>query len=161
MQTFLPYPDFEKSVQILDSKRLGKQRVETFQVLNILLDRTETKGWRNHPVTLMWKGYEAALQVYQNYTIREWIKRGYKNTMQFENILIEAQLPSWFGNESLHRSHRANLLKKDWEYYFPFFKEDLVLINEVKEAMSTAKAQNKKPNEITPYYWPVQKEIVV
>lgn len=124
MQTFLPYPDFQKSIRILDSKRLGKQRVETFQVLNILLKRTETKGWRNHPVTQMWTGYESALQLYQNYTIQEWINRGYKNTMQFENLIIEARMPKWLGDERLHRSHRSNLLRKDYEYYSKFFDED-------------------------------------
>lgn len=124
MQTFLPYPDFQKSIRILDSKRLGKQRVETFQVLNILLERTETKGWRNHPVTQMWTGYESALQLYQNYTIQEWINRGYKNTMQFENLIIEARMPKWLGDERLHRSHRSNLLRKDYEYYSQFFDED-------------------------------------
>lgn len=136
MQTFLPYPDFKKSVQVLDSKRLGKQRVETFQVLNILLGRTTTKGWRNHPVTLMWEGYESALQLYQNYTIEEWIKRGYKNTMSFESLLLDAKLPPWFGDDRIHRSHRANLLRKNWEYYSPYFNEDPTM----------------------PYYWPVNKE---
>ena len=124
MQTFLPYPDLQKSIRVLDYKRLGKQRVETFQVLNILLERTETKGWRNHPVTLMWSGYESALQLYQNYTIQEWIDRGYKNTMQFENITTAIKMPSWFGNERLHRSHRSNLLRKDYEYYSQYFLED-------------------------------------
>ena len=138
MQTFLPFPDFKKSVEVLDSKRLGKQRVETYQVLNILLNRTDTKGWRNHPVTLMWAGYEAALQLYQNYTIEEWIKRGFKNTMQCENLLIEAQMPPWFGDDRLHRSHRSNLLRKNWEYYSQHFIEETNL----------------------PYYWPKQKVLV-
>jgi hypothetical protein len=33
--------------------------------------------------------------------------------------LIEDQvvLPKWFGNETFHSSHRANLLKKDPEFY--------------------------------------------
>ncbi len=135
MQTFLPYPDLQKSIRILDYKRLGKQRVETFQVLNILLDRTPTKGWRNHPVTLMWCGYEAALQLYQNYTIQEWIDRGYKNTMEFEIITINPQLPSWFGDDRVHKSHRSNLLRKDYEYYSKYFLED--------------------PN--LQYFWPVEK----
>ena len=124
MQTFLPYPDFKESVRVLDYRRLGKQRVETFQVLNILLDRTPSKGWRNHPVTLMWSGYEAALQLYQNYTIEEWINRGYKNTMQLE--IIDAELilmPPWFGLDRFHRSHRSNLLRKDYEYYSQYFDE--------------------------------------
>jgi hypothetical protein len=139
MQTFLPYPDFKKSVEVLDYKRLGKQRVETFQVLNILLGRTATTGWINHPVTKMWRGYEAALQTYQNYTISEWIKRGYKNTMQFENILIEVKMPLWFGDDRLHKSHRSNLLRKDWEYYSQFFKEDPSL----------------------PYFWPAEEKALV
>jgi hypothetical protein len=124
MQTFMPYPDMEKSIQVLDYRRLGKQRVETFQVLNILLDRTPTKGWRNHPVTRMWTGYEEALKLYQNYTINEWISRGYKNTMKLEEVTLEdVVMPSWFGVESFHQSHRSNLLRKDYEYYSQFFNE--------------------------------------
>jgi len=134
MQTFLPYSDLKKSIQVLDYRRLGKQRVETFQVLNILLERTETKGWRNHPVTKMWTGYESALQLYQNYTIQEWIDRGYKNTMQFENLITEVKMPKWLGDERLHRSHRSNLLRKDYEYYSQFFDE---------------------PNDLE-YYWPTK-----
>ena len=135
MQTFLPYADLQESVRVLDYRRLGKQRVETFQVLNILLDRTPTKGWRNHPVTVMWTGYESALQLYQNYTIQEWISRGYKNTMLLEEINIDSvAMPPWFGLEEFHRSHRSNLLRKDYEYYSQYFDED--------------------PN--LPYYWPAK-----
>ena len=124
MQTFLPYADLQESVRVLDYRRLGKQRVETFQVLNILLHRTPTKGWRNHPVTLMWTGYEAALQLYQNYTIQEWISRGYKNTMQLEQIDLDlVVMPHWFGLDEFHRSHRSNLLRKDYEYYSQYFDE--------------------------------------
>jgi len=124
VQTFLPYPDFIQSVKILDYKRLGKQRVETFQVLNILLDRTPTKGWRNHPVTRMWTGYEEALKLYQNFTILEWIDRGYNNTMKFEHVDHSAlKYPEWFGQEEFHKSHRSNLLRKDYEYYSQYFDE--------------------------------------
>lgn len=124
MQTFLPYADLQQSVEVLDYRRLGKQRVETFQVLNILLNRTPTKGWRNHPVTRMWTGYEEALKLYQNYTITEWIGRGYKNTMQLEEVDLQAVImPSWFGEEEFHRSHKSNLLRKDYEYYSQFFDE--------------------------------------
>ena len=54
MQTFLPRESFIESNQSLDYRRLGKQRVEAKQILNVLLNRTETKGWRNHPITKMW-----------------------------------------------------------------------------------------------------------
>lgn len=120
MQTFLPYPDFRDSAKALDYKRLGKQRVEAMQILKAL--RGETKGWVNHPATKMWKGYEAALGLYMNVMIREWIDRGYNNTMKlydFSNTeLIE--MPRWFGRNDFHASHRANLLRKDPEYYGQF-----------------------------------------
>jgi hypothetical protein len=133
VQTFLPYADFQKSVEVLDYRRLGKQRVESFQVLNVLLNRTQTKGWRNHPVTLMWTGYESALKLYQNITIREWIRRGYNNNMSNEEIEpCSAAMPIWFGNEEFHRSHRSNLLRKDFKYYSQYFDE---------------------PNDLE-YYWP-------
>ena len=36
MQTFLPYKSFEKSAKCLDYKRLGKQRIETWQIYSAL-----------------------------------------------------------------------------------------------------------------------------
>ena len=128
MQTFLPYSNFQNSVKVLDYRRLGKQRVETFQVLNILLDRTDSKGWRNHPVVTMWRGYEEALKSYQNATITEWILRGYNNNMKFEEVNPnKVILPPWFGSYNFHRSHRSNLLRKDFEYYSQFFSEPVDL----------------------------------
>ena len=86
MQTFLPHSSFKDTFKVLDYKRLGKQRVEAHQILNILLDRTKTKGWRSHPIVQMWKGYESALQLYFNLCVKEWIKRGYNNNMKLEYI---------------------------------------------------------------------------
>ena len=51
MQTFLPVTDFEESARLLDSPRLGKQRVETLQVL-LALELPEY-GWHSHPVVTM------------------------------------------------------------------------------------------------------------
>lgn len=62
MQTFLPYPDFTASGLVLDQKRLGKQRVETIQVLRGLTQ--PGYGWRHHPAVKMWAGYEEALVRY-------------------------------------------------------------------------------------------------
>lgn len=36
VNTFLPYPDFVKVAKLLDYRRLGKQRVEAKQIINIL-----------------------------------------------------------------------------------------------------------------------------
>jgi hypothetical protein len=120
MQTFLPYSDFQKSLEVLDYRRLGKQRVEAKQILNVLLDRTQTKGWRNHPIVRMWNGYEPALQLYHNLCIEEWINQGYNNNMLLETITDKIVYPPWFGNEKFHSSHRGNLLRKDYNYYSQF-----------------------------------------
>jgi hypothetical protein len=127
MQTFLPYASFQETVKILDYRRLGKQRVETFQILNILLHRTEAKGWKNHPAKIMWEGYEEALKLYQNITITEWVNRGYKNNMKLETVNGKVKMPPWLGDESFHKSHRSNLLRKDFEYYSQFFNEPIDL----------------------------------
>ena len=127
MQTFLPYKSFKNSLQALDWRRLGKQRVEAHQILNVLLERTDTKGWRNHPITKMWKGYEDALKMYFNLCVEEWVYRGYNNTMVLEDVpeYPGIKYPHWLGNKSFHSSHRANLLRKDYDYYHKFtWKED-------------------------------------
>lgn len=123
MQTFMPYPNFEKSLKTLDSRRLGKQRVEAFQILNILLNRTKTLGWRNHPAVKMWRGHANALKLYINTAIMLWIARGYKNNMKFEIIRGRVIFPKWFGNKKFHDSHKSNLLRKDRKHYFEFSKE--------------------------------------
>lgn len=125
MQTFLPYNDFKKSLAVIDDKRLGKQRVESFQILNNLLGRpkkdgTPYKGWTNHPCCVMWRGYENALKLYLNDSINEWVLRGRNNTMEHEIISGEIKMPWWMGFEDFHSSHRANLLRKDSEYYSKF-----------------------------------------
>lgn len=120
MQTFLPYPDIEKSMKVLDSRRLGKQRVEAFQILNIILNRTKTKGWRIHPAVKMWKGRANALKFYFNLAVREWISRGYNNNMNLEKIRGKTVFPNWFGNKKFHSAHKSNLLRKDKEYYSQF-----------------------------------------
>jgi hypothetical protein len=113
MQTFLPVHDFELSAMLLDWKRLGKQRVEAQQILNALL---AGGAWSNHPATRMWAGYEIALIEYKNAMIREWIRRGYKNTMEIIEVK-DFKLPPWFGDEKFHASHRSNLLRKDPIFY--------------------------------------------
>jgi len=121
MQTFLPYPNFLESAKCLDYKRLGKQRVEAMQLLNGLLDKTKN-GWRNHPCSRMWAGYRDALGFYMNCMIKEWIFRGYNNTMKLYELsqYQDIKYPHWLGYNILHSSHRSNLLRKDPAYYSKF-----------------------------------------
>jgi hypothetical protein len=122
MQTFLPYSDFKKSLESLDNKRLGKQRVEAYQIISAITGRTRKdgkpyKGWVSHPCSIMWKPYVNALRQYYNDSIDVWKSRGFKNTMEYELIEGEFILPHWLGCEELHSSHKANLLRKDYDYY--------------------------------------------
>ena len=122
MQTFLPYSDIHESLRVLDDKRLGKQRVETFQIINAItgrpkLDGTPYKGWLNHPCSVMWRNYVPMLKFYLNASIDEWVSRGFKNTMNKEIINEELIYPNWWGNEKFHDSHKSNLLKKYTEFY--------------------------------------------
>ena len=131
MQTFLPYPSFERSAAVLDYRRLGKQRVEAQQILNAI--DSSDYGWQNHPAVGMWRPYRDALVLYRNVMIGEWVSRGYNNTMPYL-CHDEPILPDWLGDERLHASHRSNLLRKDPEFYGQY--------------------DWAEPNDL-PYVWPV------
>lgn len=121
MQTFLPYADLSLSAACLDSKRLGKQRVEAMQIHNVVSGKRSNGGWLNHPAVLMWHGYADALAFYHNVIIDEWIQRGFQNNMPYLPIPSgEILFPDWFGDERVHSSHRSNLLRKDSYWYGQF-----------------------------------------
>ena len=121
MQTFLPYPSFTDSAQCLDRQRLGKQRVEAFQILKTLL---YGGGWKHHPAVRMWAGSEQCLVHYGIVICEEWRRRGYADTMihRFRDLAQNEVLtwPWWLGDARLHTSHRANLLRKLSEWYGAF-----------------------------------------
>ena len=116
MQTFLPYESFTKTAQVLDWRRLGKQRVEGMQIIKAI-ENPNPQGWKNHPIVKMWTPYVPALKQYTNIIITEWIARGYNNNMLHEVIDGDIEYPHWLGNDLFHSSHRANLLRKDSEFY--------------------------------------------
>jgi len=123
MQTFLPYPSFRESAKCLDYRRLGKQRVEAWQIYCALTK--EKYGWKNHPIVKMWKGYEESLLVYGMTMCAEWKSRGYNDNMlvrfleKYDPIKDNGN-PKWIGNRKFHDSHKSNLLRKDKEYYGKF-----------------------------------------
>ena len=125
VQTFLPYPDFEETARVLDYRRLGKQRVETWQLIRAL--NGETKGWVNHPAARMWDGYESTLAYYGMVICEEWRRRGYKDQMlerlayEWERLGKNLVMPPWMGNSEFHTSHQSNLVRKLPEHYSPIF----------------------------------------
>ena len=155
MQTFLPYADFERSARALDRKRLGKQRVETIQVVRALT--RPGYGWANHPAVLMWKGFEEALGRYGLTCCAAWSELGFGDTCALTistdlraagvdvvrtqpELSAATALPPWLGDEAVHRSHQSALVRKDRDHYralFPDVPDDL------------------------PYVWPVRSPSVV
>ena len=137
MQTFLVYPDFRESARILDYKRLGKQRPECKQIY--FANTVPGYAWSRHPMVVMWAGFEYALLEYAQVICKEWIRRGYNDSLlvEFEEYQVrhkDTGLPPWLGNDRFHRSHRSNLLRKDPVFYGQYGW--------------------KEPDNL-PYYWPV------
>lgn len=127
VNTFVPYPDIHLCAKALDYRRLGKQRVEAYQLWRALMgkgrlrpDGTEgpaTKGWVNHPATLMWKGHTCFLAMYCNAMIDEWVSRGYRNFMSKLPHCKTPRPPWWWGWDPIHKSHQASLNRKKPDYY--------------------------------------------
>lgn len=127
MQTFMPYPSFRESADCLDLKRLNKQRIEAFQILQILKGLAPKKdgkvSWAKHPAVKMWAGYENALALYGIAICNRWREIGYKDSLleKFESLIgLPIVFPKWFGDDRLHMSHRSNLLRKNKEFYGKF-----------------------------------------
>jgi len=130
VNTFLPYANFVQVAESLDDRRLGKQRVEAFQILKANLGLTE--GWRNHPAAVMWRGNEGMLAAYAITMCNEWSKRGFVDNMRGQIIelmkqhkLVAIKKPWWLGAEEFHKSHQSNLKRKLPEHYDFEVEDDL------------------------------------
>jgi hypothetical protein len=153
MQTFLPSSNPVTSARWLDNKRLNKQILEGYQILNVLSGKSPTGGWRNHPAVLMWKGYERGLWQYIQAMVREAQFRGIRTENNEANLNRLKSMcwdqwgdkkPSfWDDTTKLMRvitTHKANLFDKDPAYYASFGYAKHSLYN--KPCCSTCK-----------YYW--------
>jgi hypothetical protein len=139
VQTFLPCEDFLATARVLDPKRLGKQRVETIQVLRGLT--VSGYGWRHHPAAAMWAGYEEALVRYGLDVCATWHDLGHADTCA-ATLLIDltegtglthvrtqaklssaGELPPWLGDPDFHTGHRSALVRKDPDHYGPLFPD--------------------------------------
>lgn len=122
MQTFLPFPSFSDSARALDRTRLGKQRLETMQILKAI--DNPAYGWQHHPTVQMWRKNKNALVLYGVAICNEWRRRGYRDTCK-EKIIAhfdkrsDVAMPCWMGDEEFHAAHRSNLKRKAPELY-PF-----------------------------------------
>lgn len=131
MQTFLPYPDFKKSVAVLDNRRIMSQINEATQIFKAAVGMSE--AWKNHPIVKMWKGHEGALLDYAQAVVDEALSRGFKlskNTIdKVQNLrkdmpVTSYDLPKWLGNKAFHDGHQSSLLRKNREHYSKYFSVD-------------------------------------
>jgi hypothetical protein len=133
MQTFLPYTDFTKVAQTLDSKRLNKQILEGYQILKALSNDNPKTTWRNHPASKMWQGHEFALFDYIFAMVDEANLRGIKTDKNVANLRAlrdevswkwGVSRPNWFSDfdiiSRVVTTHRANLFRKDPVIYAEF-----------------------------------------
>jgi hypothetical protein len=115
MQTFLPSANATIAASMLDSKRLNKQILECYQILNVLSGKSKGGGWRNHPAVLMWKGYEKGTE---------------NNEANLNNLKdlcwdIWGDNPPSFWNDKTKlmrvvTTHKASLFDKDPMFYARF-----------------------------------------
>lgn len=133
MQTFLPSANATIAASMLDSKRLNKQILECYQILNVLSGKSKGGGWRNHPAVLMWKGYEKGLWQYVQAMIIEARSRGIRtenNEANLNNLKdlcwdIWGDNPPSFWNDKTKlmrvvTTHKASLFDKDPMFYARF-----------------------------------------
>lgn len=158
MQTFLPHKDFADVAHCLDSKRLNKQILESYQILKVLSNPSPTAGWRNHPAVKMWRGYEYKLFDYAMIMISEADARGIKTDKNLSNLCElrdqyrfdwGMRLPWWFYDKKIMKrvttTHKANLYKKAPELY-PQYRKFIEHKN------------NKPCCDTCQYYWVTHEE---
>lgn len=158
MQTFLPYQNSTQVAFSLDSKRLNKQILECYQILNVLSGRSKGNGWKNHPAVLMWKNFEKGLWHYTMHMVEEASRRGIKTENNLKNLTYlhdqcwedwGGTAPSFWSNENeimrVITTHRANLFKKDPLYYVEYQYA-------VDSPYNTPCCPDRK--EPCKYYWP-------
>lgn len=122
MQTFLTSYDLTANAKVLDNKRLYKQFLEGYQILNVLI--TNKKAWSNHPAVKQWKGYERSLFTYITSIFDECRHRGIAlNSTLFSRSVslitnfeivngVDDRNPPWWGRPEIISSHRSRLLCK-------------------------------------------------
>lgn len=141
MNVFLPYSDYQKSIECLDKKRCMKQALEAKQLIDGLLG-LGSLTWTRHPASRMFRDNINSLIKYYNLCLEHSIKHHKINFVKLKYIPslpnLTDQDPVWLGYEPFHSRMRARLLHKDSHYQKFGWTEEPV-------------------NEKEGYIWPVDK----
>lgn len=130
MQTFIVSTDHEETGWILDRKRLNKQILEAYQILNVIRGNEfnsngRITAWAHHPAVMMWVGYHDALAEYAWQLVSVANRRDI-NVSTYREILPprtrSAPMPWWWESDvdKVIASHQASLYRKDDDHYFQY-----------------------------------------
>lgn len=139
MQTFLTHDMFRETASILDRQRLGKQRLEAWQIIKINNKHADNQslilpspvGYEHHPAVKMWRGYSNLLCLYGMRMCMEWKTRRYQDNLHDlflqESHKHEFIIPPWWTDPEektlIISSHRGLLVVKDPVYYNKIFPD--------------------------------------
>jgi hypothetical protein len=113
MQVFI-VGSVEETAQALDKRRLNKQIIECNQILDALYG--VGKGWFNHPIVKMYKGYEKWLCCYKWYLEEYQRKDSDLLMLMHYNKFCEDNKPP-FLTEDYFNQMKRRLYTKDNNHY--------------------------------------------
>jgi hypothetical protein len=114
---------FLDTAEDLDLRALAQQHKEASELLQDMAYDEQEFVAANHPVRRMWTGYEVALGVYVACMGVELTRRGIirgLDSLQLSKPIEELRrdygqefdLPPWFSDQDIMRSHRSNLIRR-------------------------------------------------
>lgn len=126
MHTFLPKINFHASLRLLRDEELHQQRLDGLKVLEYLKDEDDDP---EDPCAESWRGFEYGLIVYTLAACSVWRLERRKTCSVWKEIKALEKgdprkvyaLPSWVGDIDVHRSHRAELIRRAPSFYRPLF----------------------------------------
>ncbi len=127
MLFLLPEEDIVKSIKCLDYTVLDQTIVSTTKLMKILAGNKAEPRMAERPYVAMWRYYPGWLADYLRCMHINWrhrfgvTHRIYKLSHSYYGSLFPEQVeelyPYWLGDEKLHKSHQAWLLRKNYLYY--------------------------------------------
>lgn len=141
MQTFLPYADFEKTAKCLDYKRLGKQRVEAWQIY-LTLEKGEysicpkCKGqgtlWQQTPFNGHYSNVNMCKKCKGSGDIKtSWYNHPIvKMWKRYEQALLKYGIE--ICKEWINRNYKDTMLRRFIDEYYNYCKKNNLYINRIK-----------------------------
>ena len=115
MNTFIPLTNFNDIAELLDDRRLNRQRSDLTALLKELAKEPDED---DHPLVKMWRGHERFLIRYGSAICFEFQARG-NNGQTLEKILEYRNVfgdetdcePEWWGRDDVHDLHKSYLVR--------------------------------------------------